>query len=42
MLLNQIIDKLIIAAVNTLSEPVVRAKVAAEGLEIPPCERLTP
>ena len=39
---KQIIDKLNAAAVNTLSDPAVREKVAAGGLEIPPPERLTP
>jgi tripartite-type tricarboxylate transporter receptor subunit TctC len=38
---KQIIDKLNSAAVSTLSNPAVREKVAAEGLEIPPRERLT-
>jgi hypothetical protein len=38
---KQIIDKLT-AAVNALTDPAVREKVAAEGLEIPPRERPTP
>jgi len=38
---KQIIDKLNTAAANTLGDPAVREKVAAQGLEIPSRERLT-
>jgi tripartite-type tricarboxylate transporter receptor subunit TctC len=39
---SDIIDKLNIAAVDTLGDPILRQKLAEQGFEIPPRERQTP
>ena len=39
---KQIIDKLNAAVATALSDPVIREKLAVQGVEIPPRERLTP
>jgi tripartite-type tricarboxylate transporter receptor subunit TctC len=39
---SDIIDKLNVAAVKTLTDPSIRQKLEAQGFEIPPPEKQTP